>query len=191
MLLSFPSSPLRILSYIGKGEASSTASIDTLTQSRSSSRLLAIFLPLLHQKGPSMDSSAGRDAGVGPSSSVAKVPGAGTSSSSAPTDPFIYLVQHIHQCVAISLLPADDKDDGAVVRGTLLSVDDLCNVMVQHWSSTDAMKLDCSAGNGRQPPQQQQPRKRARLDAVSGGDVEESVRLIRGAQIVSISLLPT
>ncbi|CBZ23411.1 conserved hypothetical protein [Leishmania mexicana MHOM/GT/2001/U1103] len=136
-----------------------------------------------------MDSSAGGDAGVGPSNSVAKVPGVGTSSSSASTDPFKYLAEHIHKRVAISLLPVDDDDDGAVVRGTLLSVDDLCNVMLQHWSSTGAMRLDGSVGNGRQQ-QQQQPRKRARLDAAGGGDGEESVRLIRGAQIVSISLLP-
>ncbi|CBZ31517.1 hypothetical protein, conserved [Leishmania donovani] len=133
-----------------------------------------------------MDSSAGGDAGVVPSNSVAKAPGVGASSSSAPTDPFKYLAEHIHKRVAISLLPVDD-DDGAVVRGTLLSVDDLCNVMLQHWSSTGATRLDSSTGNGRQ---QQQPRKRARLDAAGGDDAEESVRLIRGAQIVSISLLP-
>ncbi|TPP51846.1 hypothetical protein CGC20_24335 [Leishmania donovani] len=102
-----------------------------------------------------MDSSAGGDAGVVPSNSVAKAPGVGASSSSAPTDPF--------------------------------NVDDLCNVMLQHWSSTGATRLDSSTGNGRQ---QQQPRKRARLDAAGGDDAEESVRLIRGAQIVSISLLP-
>ncbi|CAG9568234.1 conserved hypothetical protein [Leishmania major strain Friedlin] len=134
-----------------------------------------------------MDSSAGDDAGVVLSNSVAKAPGVGTSSSSAPTDPFKYLAEHIHKRVAISLLPVDDDDDGAVVRGTLLSVDDLCNVMLQHWSSTGATRLDSSIGNGRQ---QQQPRKRARLDAAGGEDAEESVRLIRGAQIVSISLLP-
>ncbi|KAG5507752.1 hypothetical protein JIQ42_08041 [Leishmania sp. Namibia] len=135
-----------------------------------------------------MDASGSCYAGVDPSSTATKEPGAGTGSSGAPTDPFKYLAQHIHKRVAISLLPVDGDDDGAVVRGILLSVDDLCNVMVQHWTSTDTIKLDGSAGNGRQP--QQQPRKRARLDALDGVDVEESVRLIRGAQIVSLSLLP-
>ncbi|KAG5486318.1 hypothetical protein CUR178_07629 [Leishmania enriettii] len=136
-----------------------------------------------------MDSSVSCYAGVDPSSTATRESGAGTDSSGAPTDPFKYLAQHIHKRVAISLLPVDGDDDGAVVRGILLSVDDLCNVMVQHWTSTDTIKLDGSAGNGRQP-QQQQPRKRARLDVVGGGDVRESVRLIRGAQIVSLSLLP-
>ncbi|GET85786.1 hypothetical protein, conserved [Leishmania tarentolae] len=133
-----------------------------------------------------MDSPAGCDLGVGPSSSDAKVPGVGTSSSSAPADPFKYLAEHIHKRVSISLLPVDNDDNGVVVCGTLLSVDDLCNVMLQHWSSTDTMRLNRSVGNGLQ----QQPRKRARLDITGGEDAEESVRLIRGAQIVSISLLP-
>ncbi|KAG5487060.1 hypothetical protein LSCM1_07730 [Leishmania martiniquensis] len=136
-----------------------------------------------------MESTAAPYAGVDPSNSATREPGAGTSSSGAPTDPFKYLAQHIHKRIAISLLPVDDDDDGAVVSGTLLSVDDLCNVMVQHWSSTDAIQLDGSAGNGRQQQQQQQPRKRSRLDAVAGADVE-SVRLIRGSQIVSLALLP-
>ncbi|KAG5511418.1 hypothetical protein JKF63_07381 [Porcisia hertigi] len=138
-----------------------------------------------------MDSISGMDEGVGPSSSATERTGVANISSSAPTDPFAYLAQHIHKQVVISLMPVGDDDGGsggAVVRGTLLSVDDLCNVMVQHWSSTDTVRLDGGIDNGRQ--QQQQPRKRARLDAAANGEGEESVRLIRGAQIVSIALRP-
>ncbi|KAK7196393.1 LSM domain containing protein [Novymonas esmeraldas] len=110
--------------------------------------------------------------------------GSDIGSSRAPTDPLEYLALHIHKRVAITLAPKDDSDDGAVVRGTLLSVDDVCNVLLRYWTSTDSLRLD---GGARAAPQQRS-RKRTRGDGDE--DAGESVRLIRGAQIVSIALLP-
>lgn len=100
----------------------------------------------------------------------------------ATTDPFQFLSRHLQRRVAVHLLPrdpADAYDGGTTVTGTLLSVDDLGNVMVSNWSSTD----DIRGVDVKLQPQ----RKKARADFGSGE--EESLRLIRGAQIAAISFL--
>lgn len=122
---------------------------------------------------------------------AAQAPMAGSSTAAAdaaPTDPFQFLARHIHRRVAITLLPlhpSDPQDGGAVVAGTLLSVDDLCNVLLRNWTCTDTVSHAAGAAS------MQQPRKKTRTEVSAGGEEgeEESLRLIRGAQIASLSLL--
>jgi small nuclear ribonucleoprotein (snRNP)-like protein len=117
-----------------------------------------------------------------------------STAATAPTDPFQLLAQHIQRRVAITLLPLDPEDPqdgGVVVSGTLLSVDDLCNVLLSSWISTDAVDSSSGVatghGKGSQDGATQQPRKKTRTEA--NVEVGDSLRLIRGAQIASISLL--
>lgn len=124
----------------------------------------------------------------------AALPVAGSSPSdvpAVPTDPFQFLSQYIQRAVAVTLLPrdaADPHDGGAVVTGILVSVDDLCNVLVRGWTCTDTVSVAAAAaaaGSG----SAEQTRKKARTETHDGGEEVESLRLIRGAQIASISLL--
>ncbi|KPA80828.1 hypothetical protein ABB37_04256 [Leptomonas pyrrhocoris] len=109
------------------------------------------------------------------------------AAATPPTDPFQFLAQHIERRVAVTLLSnelTDAQDGGAVVTGTLLSVDDLCNVLLRSWTCTESVAA--AVGAAAMHPQQQQ-RKKARTEGSS--EEGESLRLIRGAQIASISLL--
>ncbi|KPI83018.1 hypothetical protein ABL78_7965 [Leptomonas seymouri] len=107
------------------------------------------------------------------------------AAAAAPTDPFQFLARHIQRRVAVTLLPLDPvnaQDGGVVVSGTLLSVDDLCNVFLRNWTCANSVTVSAIETAG-----PLQPRKKTRTEA--SGEGGESLRLIRGAQIASIALL--